>query len=229
MNVTRESVQQLLSSDDFGKRISGVNQLRQLEKSVAYELIQPVVTDKNSRGRYAAVSQLDTLGNQDLQATLTILRDRLLNDSEPDVQAAAADALGALKLTEAYEDLKQLYHQTPEWLVQFSIIATLGELGDPRSFELLEEGLNSDTSLIQTAAISSFGELGDAHAVSLLIPFATNPDWQVRYRVAQALGKLGGAEAHSTLQAMTNDEQAEVAQEAKASLKSAQTFKFRED
>ena len=221
MSVTRESVQELLSSENFGQRISGINQLRQLEPSVAFELIQPLVADKNTRVRYAAVSQLDTLGHQDLQASLTILRDRLINDSEPDVQAAAADALGALKLTEAFEDLQRLYHQTPEWLVQFSIIATLGELGDPRSFELLEEGLNSDTSLIQTAAISSFGELGDARAVSLLIPFATNPDWQVRYRVAQALGKLGGAEAHSTLQAMTNDEQAEVAQEAKASLKSA--------
>jgi len=220
MSVTRESVQELLSSENFGQRISGINQLRQLEPSVAFELIQPLVADKNTRVRYAAVSQLDTLGHQDLQASLTILRDRLINDSEPDVQAAAADALGALKLTEAFEDLQRLYHQTPEWLVQFSIIATLGELGDPRSFELLEEGLNSDTSLIQTAAISSFGELGDARAVSLLIPFATNPDWQVRYRVAQALGKLGGAEAHSTLEAMTNDEQAEVAQEAKASLKS---------
>ena len=221
MSVTRESVQELLSSENFGQRISGINQLRQLEPSVAFELIQPLVADKNTRVRYAAVSQLDTLGHQDLQASLTILRDRLINDSEPDVQAAAADALGALKLTEAFEDLLRLYHQTPEWLVQFSIIATLGELGDPRSFELLEEGLNSDTSLIQTAAISSFGELGDARAVSLLIPFATSPDWQVRYRVAQALGKLGGAEAHSTLEAMTNDEQAEVAQEAKASLKSA--------
>ena len=221
MSVTRESVQELLSSENFGQRISGINQLRQLEPSVAFELIQPLVADKNTRVRYAAVSQLDTLGHQDLQASLTILRDRLINDSEPDVQAAAADALGALKLTEAFEDLLRLYHQTPEWLVQFSIIATLGELGDPRSFELLEEGLNSDTSLIQTAAISSFGELGDARAVSLLIPFATNPDWQVRYRVAQALGKLGGPEAHSTLEAMTNDEQAEVAQEAKASLKSA--------
>jgi len=221
MSVTRESVQELLSSENFGQRISGINQLRQLEPSVAFELIQPLVADKNTRVRYAAVSQLDTLGHQDLQASLTILRDRLINDSEPDVQAAAADALGALKLTEAFEDLLRLYHQTPEWLVQFSIIATLGELGDPRSFELLEEGLNSDTSLIQTAAISSFGELGDARAVSLLIPFVTNPDWQVRYRVAQALGKLGGAEAHSTLEAMTNDEQAEVAQEAKASLKSA--------
>ncbi len=221
MSVTRESVQQLLSSEDFGQRISGVNQLRQLEPSVAFELIQPVVTDRNTRVRYAAVSQLDTLGNQDLQATLRLLRDRLINDLEPDVQAAAADALGALQLTEAYEDLQQLYHRTPEWLVQFSIIATLGELGDPRSFELLQEALNSDTSLVQTAAISSLGDLGDARAVPLLIPFATNSDWQLRYRVVQALGKLGGAEAQATLETLTKDEKQEVAQEAKANLKSA--------
>ena len=219
MNVTRESVQQLLSSDDFGKRISGVNQLRQLEKSVAYELIQPVVTDKNTRVRYAAVSQLDTLGDEDLQATLSILRDRLLNDSEPDVQAAAADALGALKLTEAYEDLKQLYHQTPEWLVQFSIVATLGELGDTRSFELLEEALNSPTSLVQTAAISSLGDLGDSRAVSLLSRFVTDSDWQIRYRVVQALAKLGGTETRPLLEALAKDEKEEVAQEAQAALK----------
>lgn len=219
MSVTRESVQQLLSSEDFGQRITGVNQLRQLEPSVAFELIQPVVNDKNTRVRYAAVSQLDTLGGQDLQATLTMLRDRLVNDSEPDVQAAAADALGALKLTQAYEDLQQLYHQTPEWLVQFSIIATLGELGEPRSFELLEEALNSSISLIQTAAISSLGELGDVRAVPLLIPYATNPDWQVRYRLVQALSRLGGTEAHATLEALSKDEKEEVAQEAQASLK----------
>lgn len=220
MSVTRESVQQLLTSEDFGQRISGVNQLRQLEPAVAFELIQPVVMDKNTRVRYAAVSQLDTLGQQDLQASLTLLRDRLLNDEEPDVQAAAADALGALKLTEAFEDMQQLYHQTPEWLVQFSIIATLGELGDPRAFDLLQEALNSNIGLVQTAAISSFGELGDARAVPLLIPYATNPDWQIRYRVVQALAKLGGVQARSTLEALAKDEKEEVAREAQAALQS---------
>ncbi|HEY9669895.1 MAG TPA: HEAT repeat domain-containing protein [Waterburya sp.] len=220
MSVTRESVQQLLTSEDFGQRISGVNQLRQLEPAVAFELIQPVVMDKNTRVRYAAVSQLDTLGQQDLQASLTLLRDRLLNDEEPDVQAAAADALGALKLTEAFEDMQQLYHQTPEWLVQFSIIATLGELGDPRAFELLQEALNSDIGLVQTAAISSFGELGDPRAVPLLIPYATNADWQIRYRVVQALAKLGGTEARSTLEALAKDEKEEVAREAQGGLQS---------
>jgi HEAT repeat protein len=218
MNVTRESVQELLSSEDFGQRISGVNQLRQLEPSVAFELIQPVVNDKNTRVRYAAVSQLDTLGNQDLQATLAMLRDRMINDEEPDVQAAAADALGALQLTEAFEDMLHLYRRTPEWLVQFSIIAALGELGDPRGFDLLEEALNSEISLVQTAAISSLGELGDERAVSLLIPFATNSDWQIRYRVAQALSKLGGEQAHLTLEALAKDEKEEVAREAKSAL-----------
>lgn len=221
MSVTRESVQELLSSEDFGQRISGVNQLRQLEPSVAFELIQPVITDENTRVRYAAVSQMDTLGSQDLQATLTILRDRLINDSEADVQAAAADALGALKLTEAFEDLQQLYHKTSEWLVQLSIIATLGEMGDPRSFQLLEEALKSDIGLIQTTAISSFGELGDGRAVPLLIPFTENPDWQIRYRVVQALDRLGGAEARSGLETLANDEKEEVAREAQAALKSA--------
>jgi HEAT repeat protein len=218
MSVTRESVQELLSSEDYGHRISGVNQLRQLEPAVAFELIQPVLTDRNTRVRYAAVSQLDTLGKQDIQATFAILRDRLLNDSEADVQAAAADALGALKLTEAYEDLQQLYHRTSEWIVQFSIIAALGELGDPRSFELLQEALNSETSLIQTAAICSLGELGDVRAVPLLIPFATNPDWQVRYRLVQALTRLGGEETRSTLEALAKDEKEEVAKEAQAAL-----------
>ncbi len=221
MSVTRESVQQLLISEDFGQRLSGINQLRQLEPSVAFELIQPVVNDSNTRVRYAAISQLDTLGSQDLQATFTILRDRLLNDSEPDVQAAAADALGALKFTEAYEDLQQLYHQSSEWLVQFSIIAALGELGEPRSFELLEEALASNTSLIQTAAISSLGDLGDRRALPLLIPFASDPDWQVRYRVAQALSKIGDPEARPTLEVLANDSVEQVALEAKTSLESA--------
>jgi len=43
-----------------------------------------------------------------LSTALTVLRDRLFNP-EPDVQAAA---LGALKLTEAFEDLQQIYHST---------------------------------------------------------------------------------------------------------------------
>jgi HEAT repeat protein len=220
MSITPESVKQLLESENLGDRIKGLNQLREIEPTVAFELVQPLIKDKNSRVRYAAVSQLDTIGQQDLTLSLAILRDRLFNDPEPDVQAAAADAIGGLQLTEAFDDLNQLYHQTSEWLIQFSIIATLGELGEPRGFELLQEALATDNGLIQTAAISAMGELGDIRAIPLLIPFANHQDWQIRYRLAQALGRLDTTEAQSILEQLATDEIEQVAQEAKNNLPS---------
>ncbi|MBD2204253.1 HEAT repeat domain-containing protein [Calothrix sp. FACHB-1219] len=219
MSITPESVKQLLGSEDLGDRLRAVNQIRELEPAIAFELIQTAVGDSNARVRYSAVSQLDVLGTQDLQLSLNLLRE-LLNDPEPDVQAAAADCLGALKLEEAFDDLLQLYNTTPEWLVKFSIIATLGELGDPRGFDLLKLALDTENDLIKTAAISSFGELGNLDAVPLLTPYAQNPDWQVRYRVLLALSRLGGADARVVLETLANDEVEAIANEAKNSLQS---------
>lgn len=219
MSITPESVKELLNSEDFGERIRGLNQLRQIETETAFNLVQPMITDDNTRVRYAAVSQLDTLGTANKDASLKMLRDRLFNDPEPDVQAAAADAIGGLKLVEAYDDLAKVYRDTSEWLVQFSIIAALGELGDPRGFDLLKEALYSNNNLLQTAAIGSMGELGNNEAVELLAEFADHEDWQIRYRLAQALGRLGGAEAERIITLLTNDESEQVAKEAKNNLK----------
>ena len=218
MDITPESVKILLNSEDFGERIRGLNQLRQIDSQVAFEMLQPLIADENTRVRYAAVSQLDTLGLNDKDASLALLRDRLFNDPEPDVQAAAADAIGGLKLTEAFGDLNKVYHETSEWLVQFSIIAALGELGDTASFELLEEALHSNNNLLQTAAIGSMGELGDKRAIPLLKNFVEHEDWQIRFRLVQALGRLGGEEAQAAIAKLAEDESEQVAQEAKNNL-----------
>ncbi|HEY9767747.1 MAG TPA: HEAT repeat domain-containing protein [Coleofasciculaceae cyanobacterium] len=218
MSITPESVKDLLNSANFGERIRGLNQLRQIEPETAFVMVQPMITDDNTRVRYAAVSQLDTLGTTDKDTALKMLRDRLFNDPEADVQAAAADAIGGLKLVEAFEDLANVYHTTSEWLVQFSIIAALGELGDPRGFALLEEALHSDNNLLQTAAIGSMGELGDTRAIPLLTAFADHEDWQIRYRLVQALGRLGGEEATTVITKLLNDRSEQVAQEAKNNL-----------
>jgi HEAT repeat protein len=218
MSITPESVQELLSSDDFGQRLSAVNQLRQLDPPIAFDMIQTAIVDSSVRVRYAAVSQMATLGHQNPTLALEVLRRCLLEDPEPDVQAAAADSLGALKLTEAYDDLERLYHQTSEWLVKFSIIAALGELGDPRSFDLLSTALESDNELIQTAAIGSLGELEDERALPLLLNFVSHSDWQIRHRVAQALSHFDHSDAQAALAKLAQDEMEPVAQEAKAYL-----------
>jgi len=216
---TPESVAQLLSSDDYGDRLSGINQLRSIDPVAAFQLIQPVITDQNPRVRYAAVSCLGALGKQDLQVSLMLLRDRLANDSETDVKAAAADAIGGLGLRVAYPELATLYHQTSEWLLQFSIVACLGELGDPRGFELLQEALSSPVELIQTAAIVALGELGDERAIPLITSFLSHPDWQIRYRVAQALERFDRSLVYSALEVLSQDSLEQVAQEAQRILK----------
>ncbi len=219
MSVTPADVQPLLTSDNLGDRLKGVNLLRELEPAIAFTLIQPLVKDANERVRYAAVSQLDPLGKQDPDTTLELLRDRLENDPETDVKAAAADVIGGLQLTQAYDDLKQLYQQTSDWLLQLSIIATLGELGEPKAIELLEDALKSDNGLVRVAAISASGELGNIEAIPLLVQFVKDEDWQIRYRLVHALGRLGGEQAQQTLKILAEDPVESVAKEAKENLK----------
>ena len=208
------SIDLLINSENKGDRITALNLIRELQPAIAFGYIKQLVIDNNTRVRYAAVSQLATLGSQDLAESLIILRDRLVNDPEPDVQAAAADSIGALKLTDAFDDLQNLYETTPEWLVQFSIIAALGELGDPRGLKLLKTALTNETSLVQTAAIGAIGELGNTDGVESLIPFVTNSDWQIRYQLARSLRNLGGELAAQSLAILATDPVEQVAKEA---------------
>jgi len=219
MTINPDSIKQKLKSENLGDRLRAVNDLRQLDRAIAFELVQPAIQDKSARVRYAAVSQMTTLGEENRELALTLLRDRLHNDSEADVQAAAADALAALKMTEAFDDLREQYENTQEWLIKFSIVAALGEMGDPRSFELLTDALTNGEQLVKTVAISALGELGDRRAIPLLLPYATDPDWQIRHRLTQALGLLGGTEVAATLEELATDEVEVVAQSAQAHMK----------
>jgi HEAT repeat protein len=218
MSISPESVKKLLDSADYGDRIRGLNQLRDLPDEIAFVLIQPLVNDSNARVRYAAISQFDRLGQQNETVTWELLRDRLRNDPEIDVKSAAADAIGTLKLPEAFEELQQTYFQTQEWLLQLSIIATLGELGDPRGLDLLKAALSNENEMVLTAAIGAIGELGDPQTVEWITPFATHPDWQIRYRLAQALGHLNGTQAQAILQQLAQDPLEQVSQEARSHL-----------
>ncbi|MEM6592750.1 MAG: HEAT repeat domain-containing protein [Cyanobacteria bacterium P01_C01_bin.73] len=215
MSPTPDSIKQMIESANLGERLSGVNQARELNPAAAYPLILQACQDDNVRVRYAAVSQMDSLGNCDRQQSLELLRHALLNDPEVDVQAAAADALGGLKMTEAFDDLQAIYEATDEWLLKFSIVAALGELGDARGFDLLALAIESDISLVSTAAIGALGELGDPRAIPLLLPYLNADDWQVRHRLAQALGQFNTPETIAALEQLSQDTSDTVADAAK--------------
>lgn len=219
MTITVESVQALLASENYGDRLTALNHLRQLPGPEALNLIQSALGDENARVRYAAVSQLASLGHHDRERVIAALRQLLTEDPEMDVKAAAADSLGALNAKEAYSDLELAYRSTEDWLLQFSIVAALGELGNPAALALLAEALGSETELVRTAAVSALGELGDAQAVPLLLPLCGAEDWQLRGRVAQALGHfLAEPEVQAALQQLSQDDVEPVAQSARSAL-----------
>lgn len=219
MGVNSESVQALLASENYGDRLTGLNQLRELDPPTALALIQPVLGDENVRVRYAAVSQLATLGEQNRSETMATLIMLLEEDKELDIKAAAADALGALHCQEAYPQLEAAYQNSNDWVLQLSIIAALGELGNPAGFELLEAAMGSETELVRIATITALGELGDERAIALVAPLAKDDDWQLRSRVAQALGNFKHNDAaKSVLETLAQDESEQVAQIAQAGL-----------
>ncbi len=212
------SARDLLQSSDYGDCISGLNQLDTLSHEEALTLITPLITHANARVRYAAVSKIAKIGNADRDASLELLRDRLHNDSELDVKAAAADSLGALALKEAYEDIAALYHETSDWLLRLSIVAALSEMGEPKAIEVLLDALASDNDLLVATAIGAIGDLGDTSAIDQLETFMCHDDSQVRFRTAQALGSLGGDRARGWLERMTDDTDAQVVTQAKIAL-----------
>ncbi len=217
MSITPDSAQALLCSEAFGDRIQGINALREMAAADAFALLLTVLDDPNVRVRYAAVSLLASVGQVDLPQSLELLR-AALRDPEMDVVAAAADAIAGLRLHDGYPDLRDLYQETTDWIVRFSIVSALGELGDPRGFEILEHALQSKDALLVPAAIGALGELGDPQAIALIMPYVTDPDWQVRHRVLQAFLRFDTPETRASLQILAQDAEAPIAEQAQQAL-----------
>jgi len=218
MTETLANFQAQLRSEDMGVRMRVLNLARVLSDSDRFTLAVEAIKDGNARIRYDAVSQMATLGHIDPNLSLEILVDRLMRDSENDVKAAAADSISALKLTAGFDDLITAFRATNDWMLQFSIIAALGELGDGRGFDLLQECLTHPTDLVRIAAVGALGDLGDARALPLLLPLVHDEDWQIRHRTAQSLYRLGGEPAKAAITGLLDDPISQVAEAAKVFL-----------
>ncbi|WP_017327880.1 HEAT repeat domain-containing protein [Synechococcus sp. PCC 7336] len=210
-----EEVAALLQSEDWGDRLKAVNQTRTLTGTDALKLLSQAAVDPHTRVRYAAISQIGTLKLDDPTAPLPLLRDRLLSDSEIDVRAAAAAAMGDLKQPEVLPDLLAACDRETEWLAVLSIIAALGELGDLAAFDRIQQATGDDNGLIRATAASALGDLGDPRGLDALIRLAAEEDWQIRHRACIALGKIGAGGARPTLETLADDDIEQVAQTAR--------------
>ncbi|KAA8500084.1 hypothetical protein FVE85_7669 [Porphyridium purpureum] len=190
---SKESVMEMIRSENGGLRARAVNQARFLDPQECLDVLFVGAEDKNPQIRYAAVAQLATACTADPERTFELVKRIVLTDKEPTVQAAAADVLTGLSLPGSFELLEEIYSQTGDWMLKFSIISGLGEMGDPRGYELLLrvlETASDDEPLLKVGALGSLGELGDRRALPMVEKYIDHPDSAISERAKVARDNL---------------------------------------
>lgn len=167
-----------------------MTQCRKLPSQERLEVLLSLAKDESLNVRYSALSQLSSVGAENPRRTLEKIREVLREEKEATLIGAAADVLFSLPLPEVFDELVALYEKTSDWIVRLSIVAGIGELKHPRSFEFLAQALESKDDLVISTAIGALGELGDKRALELLEPLLDSTDATIRDRAYNNIQRL---------------------------------------
>jgi HEAT repeat protein len=173
------NVRRLCGRDADGKERSTADQRR-----AAVDPLTALLADKKviARVRAEAALALGEIGDTRAAKPLLDAIDPAPRDRDAqDLNRKIADALGALRATEAVPALEQLA-RSPDGFTQVAAVDALGKIGDPAAVDTLAEIATSAQSQPFTAkkAILAIGQIGDddAHrgrAAVLRMIFAERP------------------------------------------------------
>jgi HEAT repeat protein len=142
----------------------------------------------------------------------------LLRDEDPEVRAAAAEALGRCGRTDVGA-VQDALRAEPESQVRQALLLTLGSLGGPEVVPDLEEGLLDARPGIRFAAVRALGRTGAADALGPLLAALEDPLREIRIAGLEALGELGDAAVADVLHEHLSEPSREVRRTAAAALK----------
>lgn len=183
--------------------------LEEIGDPAATEAFVRALQDKSASAnvRSRAVSALDELGNASVVPFLV----EGLTDSEPEVQRAAAHAIGKIGELETVKPLLMEILETGSPKVRYWVAITLAWLKDSSAVELCKEALNCSETGIRgealAALVSAGTELLDANRLlRLCADMLEDEDESVRVSAVQGLGKVATPEAISLLRGVLDGE-----------------------
>ncbi len=151
----------------------------------AIPVIYPLFKDKDDDIRKFAVDILADIKTQ--VSPKKILP--LIYDTNPNVRASAAKAMGRLGYKEAVPSLlKALVDE--EW-VCFSVLEALGELKDESSVDAIGGLLHNKSELLRYAVIETLGKIGSPTAADLLLKHLSKVDGLEKSAVIKSLLAIG--------------------------------------
>jgi hypothetical protein len=201
-----ESEEDGLLSEDYITRIYAVKDMRTRYSTLSEQvggLVNVLSGDSNPQVRYMAVTQLstldrDALSDKDKEAILAAALVALKDDSDSSCQSGAADAIAGLGLVGGFDSLVEAFNAAngSDWMLRFSIAASIAELGHPRCYEFLVDVLEAANptgdELLITAVLGGLGELRNTQALPIIEKYLDNPDKSIKERAAIAHELLTG-------------------------------------
>jgi len=141
-------------------------------------------------------------------ATLALI-DRL-SDTDPEVRAAAAEALGKIGAKAAIQALEnRMNDSAEESKVRVSAAVALGKMGNKKAIEFLINMLTDQDEVVRVRAARALSEVG-MPSVNLLLEALKSKEAQKRWGAAKALGEIGCKEAVDELAKATKDDNEDV-------------------
>jgi HEAT repeat protein len=152
----------------------------------ATEPLCALLADDDAKTRVRAASALGAIGTP---ATPDVIR--AVRDGRPDVQEAAAQALGAIGDTTATAALIQVLSESDYVAVRVQSLGALGQIGGAASEQAAAAALADEDAGVRLAAVEALSDIGTPDAAAALKAALQDRDENVRSRAAGALRDLG--------------------------------------
>jgi HEAT repeat protein len=194
----------------------------------AAPLLQGLASEVASVRRWSALvvqKVAPPIGDPTLRSRMADALLTLLGDSEKDVRRYAADALaGVVGSNDRGRLVQQLRHDDP--MVRQGVAAALGQVGTVEELEPLIKVLRDPERMARMNAAQALGKLGAgitdpatrARVVAALVRALKDFDFGIRSYAARALGMIGDGSAIEPLQALANDPELQIRDDAAKAL-----------
>lgn len=190
----QEAAVRLLEDDRWYAVRNGVILLGEMGDGEAVQALTVPLGHEDPRVRKETVTALAKLGGED--AGLLVVGK--LEDGAPEVRAAAAQAVGILRVERAQRVLERMLEEEESEDLIVPVIRALGQLGDPGAVPALEKRaagtlFTRPSQDVRIAAYRALAAIGTPRARTLLEAGAKDKDQEVRYAVSMILKQAGFA------------------------------------
>jgi len=165
-------------------RNTGLIILRQLG-AVSLPMLYPLLKDKDDDVRKFSIDLLSEIQTE-VDPSLIVPS---LDDSNANVRAAAAKALGDLGYRDAAPQLVKCLSDE-EW-VCFYALQSLGELKADEAIPAIASLLESQSLVVRFSAIETMGRLGSSSALSALMSYLPKSDEDEKLAVVKSIIQIG--------------------------------------